>query len=223
MAEDYVPGKDVLFDTFIRNIVTYTGAKCGGASPAWTHIPQEAFQELSGACGAWVTAYEKTKIPHTPVDTAEKTRLRAVSEKILRNFVNRFLRYDPVTDEDRDNMGIPNKKAGHSPVAVPRTSPVLLLDTGTRRRVIIRYKDENSTRRGKPKGVRGIEVRWALLDKPPSDIEELIHSSFDTNPPLTLTFDEKERGRHIYMAGAWEIEREGEKGPFSAIEEAIVP
>jgi hypothetical protein len=128
-----------------------------------------------------------------------------------------------VTDEDRDKMGIPNYKDGRTPVPAPETSPLLLIDTGTRRRIIVHYRDEKSGRRGKPKGVHGIEVRWAILDRPPAHEDELIHSSFDTKSPLTLEFDESDRGKHVYLCGRWEIEREGIKGPSGAIEDAIIP
>jgi hypothetical protein len=84
-------------------------------------------------------------------------------------------------------------------------------------------RDEKSEHRGKPKGVHGIEVRWAILDHPPEDIKELVNSSFDTKPPLTIEFEEHERGKRVYLCGTWELEREGEKGPFGAIEEAIIP
>jgi hypothetical protein len=72
--------------------------------------------------------------------------------------------------------------------------------------------------------VHGIEVRWAELDHPPVDIEtELTNSAFDTKSPLTLNFQEHERGRRIYLAGRWEIEREGVKGLFGDIETVIIP
>jgi hypothetical protein len=99
----------------------------------------------------------------------------------------------------------------------------LFIDTGTRRRLIINYKDEKSDRRGKPEGVHGIEIRWAMLDHADPDIKELTNSAFDTSPPLILEFEEHQRGQRVYMCGAWEIEREGEKGPYGDIEEAIVP
>jgi hypothetical protein len=99
----------------------------------------------------------------------------------------------------------------------------LFVDTGTRRRLVITYRDEGSKRRGKPAGVHGIEVRWAILDTPPVHISELAHSSFDTNPPLTIDFEEDQRGKRVYLAGRWEISREGEKGPFGDIEEAVIP
>ncbi|MDR1216198.1 MAG: hypothetical protein LBK25_05920 [Treponema sp.] len=223
MAENNMPSKDSEFDVLFKNIVDYSDKKTSGENPAWRHILAASLQELHAAYDAWKAAYEPTKVPHTPVQTAEKNRVRKSSEKVLRDFVNRFLRYDPVTDEDRDNMGIHNRKTSRSPVPVPTTSPQLLIDTGTRCRLIIHYRDEKSGRRGKPAGVHGIEVRWAILDHYPVTSKELVNSAFDTNPPLILEFDEQDRGKRIYMAGAWEIQREGEKGPPGAIEEAIIP
>jgi hypothetical protein len=35
--------------------------------------------------------------------------------------------------------------------------------------------------------------------------------------------NEEDRGKRLYMAGRWEIEREGVKGPFGDIVSAIVP
>jgi hypothetical protein len=222
-GQHYIPGGDAGFDVLFGRIVNYVDQKCDSTPPEWNHITQAARQELHDVRNAWTAAYEQTKVPHTPVQTAEKNRSRKSSETMLREFVNRFLRYEPVSNEDRDNMGIPNKKNSHSPISVPTTSPQIIVDTGTRRRLIIYYKDENSTRRGKPKGVHGIEVRWAILDHPPESIKELINSSFDTNPPLTLEFDEQDRGKHVYMSGCWEIGREGKKGPPGAIVEAVIP
>jgi hypothetical protein len=77
---------------------------------------------------------------------------------------------------------------------------------------------------GKPADVHGIEVRWAFLDKAPVDIKtELTQSSFDTKSPLILNFEEYDRGKRIYLAGRWEISREGIKGEFGDIVSAIVP
>jgi hypothetical protein len=67
-------------------------------------------------------------------------------------------------------------------------------------------------------------VRWAIRDAPPTDIgKELVNSAFDTKPPLIIDFGEQDRGKKVFLCGRWEIEREGEKGPFGDIEEAIVP
>jgi hypothetical protein len=137
--------------------------------------------------------------------------------------VNQFLRFPPVTDEDRDTIGVPNHKKTRSPVPVPRTSPEIIIKTGTLRRLLVFYKDEHSPRRGKPAGVHAIEICWAILDHPPRDTAELIHTALDTAPPLVLSFDESDRGKHVYMAGSWVIERKSLKGPAGPIVDAIIP
>ncbi|MDR2080155.1 MAG: hypothetical protein LBP74_10600 [Treponema sp.] len=223
MASDYLSKKDGDFDTWFSFMYQYVSQKCAGSPPAWNHIPQAALMNLAELHTAWKTAYGAVSGPHTKVDTEAKNDAKKAAIAAIRPFVNQYLRYPPVTDEDRTAMGIHNRKTTHSPVVVPDTSPRLQIDTGTRRRIIIYYRDETSTRRGKPKGVHGIEVKWAILDHYPESEKELFNSSFDTSQPLTLVFDEADRGKHIYLMGLWEIEREGEKGPPGAIEEAIIP
>jgi hypothetical protein len=166
--------------------------------------------ELTAAYTAWHGAYVKTLTPHTKVDTEAKNRshsrhpaFRQPVPALYAGYQRRPYRY------------------GHpQPLRSPRPAPDC---SSTPARLIIHYRDEKSEHRGKPAGVHGIEVRWAILDQPPLDIKELVNSSFDTKPPLILEFEEHERGKRVYLCGAWEIEREGEKGPFGAIEEAIIP
>jgi len=56
----------------------------------------------------WYSAYVLTFDSHASQASREAKRLRAISERALSSFVNSFLRIEPVTDADRDNMGIPN-------------------------------------------------------------------------------------------------------------------
>jgi hypothetical protein len=60
-----------------------------------------------------------------------------------------------------------------------------------------------------------------MLNHPPANLKELINSAFNTNPPLTLEFEEYEQEKHVYLCGRWEIQREGEKCPDGVIEKAI--
>ncbi|MDR2079804.1 MAG: hypothetical protein LBP74_08810, partial [Treponema sp.] len=173
MANDYVPHKDAVFDTWFSFLYQYVSRKCAGTPPAWNHIPQAALSNLGELYAAWKTAYGAVSGPHTKVDTEAKNDAKKAAVTAIRSFVNQYLRYPPVTDEDRTAMGIPNRKSKHSPVVVPDTSPRLRIDTGTRRRIIVYYRDEASTRRGKPKGVHGIEVKWAILDHYPVSEKEL--------------------------------------------------
>jgi hypothetical protein len=220
---DYIPPKDREFNDFFNYLYHYVNERTVGETPVWTFIPKEQLSNLSRVWRSWTIAWNTMKEPHTSIETEIKNEARKAAEVLIRPFVNRFLRFPPVTNEDRMAMGIPNPKEGRTPIPVPTTSPKLLPNTGTRRRLIIHYRNEESEQRGKPKDIHGIEIMWAILDHPPVDLDELIHSSFSTRSPLTLEFKEYERGCHVYMTGRWEINRDGEKGPFGAIEEVVIP
>jgi hypothetical protein len=184
--------------------------------------PEELTPTLNG-----ITAFLTARTAYAEDDSSKnrraKNEAKKAVKKLMQDFANTSIRYNKhMTEADREHYGI-YASDSPSPIQVPKTSPRLIIDTGTRRRIIIYYKDEKSSRRGKPKGVHGIEVRWAILDHPPKDVSELIHSSFDTRAPLILEFEEHDRGKKIYLCGSWEIEREGLKGPPGAIEEAIIP
>jgi hypothetical protein len=129
-----------------------------------------------------------------------------------------------VSDVEREEAGVHNRRPRRPEIPRPSTVPELTPDPGVPRQLLISYHDKGSSRRGKPADVHGIEIRWAFTDKPPLHIEEeLTRSSFDTKSPLELTFEENDRGKRLYLAGRWEISREGIKGDFGDIVTAIVP
>jgi hypothetical protein len=187
-----IPRSGADFDVCFNNIVEYTLERVIAANPVWTRIPKPEAE--AAVCTAWHAVYEKTLVPHSPVVTAEKNRVRTSSQKTLEDFTNRFLRHPPVTDEDRDSMGIHNPCPRRVEIPAPTTVPELSPRAGTPRQIVVPYRDKGSTRRGKPNDACGIKARWAILDGPPADIEDLIHSSFDTRSPLFLEFAEHERG-----------------------------
>jgi hypothetical protein len=91
------------------------------------------------------------------------------------------------------------------------------------RRLTIHFYDQGSVKsKAKPAGQHGAEIRWAILDTPPVDVKELIHSSFDTRTPFTLEFEGHECGKTVYFCLCWENTR-GEKGPWSKIVSAVIP
>jgi hypothetical protein len=223
-GHDFVPGPDAEFDEFFNHYYQYVNKKCTGQSPEWTHIPEAHRTELTNAYIDWVQAYSKIKLAHTPSETLAKNLARQRDEKILRDFNNEFILYSSaVSPEEKKDLGNHLHDPHPTPVPAPTTVPELEVRAGFPRQVVIAYWDKGSSRRGKPKDIHGIEIRWALLDHPPATIGELDNSSFDTRSPLTLTFGEEDRGRRIYLAGRWEIEREGIKGDFGDIVSAIIP
>lgn len=216
---NYIPTKDEEFRDWAKNLFTTVL----GYYTIW-NIPSPQ-PPMGSLLAAYELALETALEPnHGKVDVLKKNEAKGALKKQIRIYVKAYLINNPaVSDPERETMGLPVHKTTHAPVNVPTTAPQLFINTGTRRRLVITYKDEGSTRRGKPQGVHGIEVRWAILDDYPADIALLTHSSFDTKPPLNIDFEEHDRGKKVFLCGRWEIEREGEKGPFGDIEEAIIP
>ncbi|MDR2795540.1 MAG: hypothetical protein LBB47_02365 [Spirochaetaceae bacterium] len=218
-TRNYIPNGDGPFLEFAKNLYAYALINFDRWS---VPSPQAGFEAL-------LTAYEaKFEAARNPnrgkVDTLNKNESRAALEKAVRGYCKAYLLYNPkVTGEDRERMGLPVYSHTRHSVSAPHTSPRLFIDTGTRRRLIITYKDEGSAHWGKPSGVHGIEVRWAILDNPPIDLKELINSAFDPNPRLTLEFEEHERGEKDVHVRPLRNPAGREESPRRGIEEAIIP
>jgi hypothetical protein len=224
IERDFVPPKDSDFSVWFDNLTATVMANTLGQNAKWLFIPKSESELLAASNLSWHGAYNPTLKPHLPAQTLAKNEARIASEAVIRPFVGQWLMWKQVTDMEREEMGLHNKQPRRPAIPAPVTVPKLEPRAGVPRQVVISYRDKDSSHRGKPDDVHGIEVRWVGLDHPPKDIEtELLNSAFDTKSPLTLNFQEHERGRRIYMAGRWEIEREGVKGLFGDIETVIIP
>jgi hypothetical protein len=77
---DYWDLNDADFDVFFNNLNQYVDGKCDAATPEWTHIPSAPRQDLKAAYTVWHTAYEKTLVPHTPLETEVKNEAKAAAK-----------------------------------------------------------------------------------------------------------------------------------------------
>jgi hypothetical protein len=218
-----IPTKDAEFDAWFENLTMYVLAKVLATNPEWTHIPKSEVELLAATQVAWHTAYLATLKPHLPAVTEAKDEARANANAVASDFVGQWLMWKQVTNQQRLDMGLHNPAERRDQIPAPTTVPELSPHAGNPRQVVIPYRNAGSVKKGKPADVHGIEVRWAILDAPPRNVKDLIHSSFDTNSPLTLVFEEEDRGKRVYMAGLWEIEREGIKGDAGEIVSVIIP
>jgi hypothetical protein len=190
--------------------------------PVWTHIPVSAAEALAADYGVWHAAYDATLVPHVPAVTAVKNAAREHSDDVLKEFKTRYLLYAPVTTADLIAMGFHIAKEP-SRIEPPATRPQLTFDTSTPLQVGIYYHDEGSTRRGKPDHVHAAFLRWDFRDTAPPHPNDLKNAITDTDQPAMIKYLETDRGKTICAAGAWQIEREGELGPWSNFEFVIAP
>ncbi|MDR3093925.1 MAG: hypothetical protein LBU62_04705 [Bacteroidales bacterium] len=214
-----IPAKDADFnvaqDTIIN--ISYENRVAWGLDSDW-------LDAVSAKGNLWDSAYMAylPEATRTPLITFEKNEARKVYEKDLRLLVKSLQSNPKVTADDLRSMGIVAPSSSRTPVPAPTTYPEFSTDSSTIRRLAVHFRNAGSDSSGKPKGVHGAEIRWAILDAAPVSVADLIHSSFDTRTPFTLEFDEPERGKTVWLCLRWENTR-GEKGPWSEIESAIVP
>ncbi|MDR2133805.1 MAG: hypothetical protein LBP27_01765 [Treponema sp.] len=232
MGKDYVPAADAAFDVFFNNLNGYVDQKTGGNVPEWNFIPADDRNGLNGQYEGWHNAYAATLVPHTSQQTAEKNRLRKSAEKALRNFVNHYLRYPPVTDEDRDNMSIPNPDTTPTPVPPPTMQaeadiafPGVHLVELTRIRAITTLDPD-------ARSAYGVRIDWGILggaaaqDKfrlasPPVTGADLPHSVFTRKKKHLFDFD-GDSGKTVYFCLRYENAK-GASGPFGPLFQAVIP
>jgi hypothetical protein len=177
--------------------------------------------ETTGKIDAFLTARTAYEENDSTKNRMAKDEARDAAKSALRDFANGSMRYNKqMKDEDRLFYGLhsADRTAGAEPATYPEAEP----DTSVIRQVSIQFWDSATKKRGKPHGVHGAEIRWALLDRAPVLVDELVNSDFDTASPFTLKFDESQRGRRVYFCLRWESNT-NLKGPFGEIYSAVIP
>jgi hypothetical protein len=166
----------------------------------------------------WKNPAERVPAKQEKLEKTEKT-----FRPLLRTLYTFFLKYNYfVTDEDLVSMGLPDRSEGKptpSPVATEAPWFEVLLKRIAA--IVIEYSVAKR-KKAKAPGQHGVECCWVISDHPVIDHEELVHSAFDTRTPLVLEFPGHDRGKTVYFALRWENTR-GQKGPFSRIENVVIP
>jgi len=212
LRKDYIPARDFDFLVWSQNF-----AKVLKANSAELKLESKKVTEIQSLAAAYKTFLEKTVSPEgTRRDIFCKKYIKKELIKCIRFVVSGNLNYNPaMTAILRYDMGL-NPRNNHRIRAQKLTvRPKLEVFPGIQK-TTIRYRDEESGSRAKPKGVRGITFNWALLNDPPDSPENLNKTASRTSGALVLSFNESERGKALYIAARWE-NTIGEVGPWSEI------
>jgi hypothetical protein len=226
MKKDFIPRTDAAFNLWQENLVSKIDLSAGRLG-----IPEVVITATHAKQARWVAAYKAAENPDTRTKVAvrEKQEARDDYEADLRNLNNAYLIHNPaMTDIDREQMGLPIHKTTRTPVPPPTALVELLLRQLAGYRVEATFfpvsMDTTAKERheAKPFGVRGVELRWAILPEPPKSLAELVHSVFDTHSPYTFQFDLPDSGKTLYICARWE-NTTGQKGPWNEIKSIIIP
>ena len=219
MTTHYLPRKDRELLAWTINFLRYLYPAL-----ARFNFPAAEYDKLTALRDDFSQKLDAATEPATRTKTSvlAKNIARAALEKALQQDVKEFLLFNRnVTDEDHDDLGLPIYKTSRTPTPVATTIPwVQVVMT------VIRYLrfdfGGSETSRAKPAGQHGMELAGLIGGERPANVHALTLSYFDTHTPLSIAFEEEDRGKTFWFAVRWENTR-GEKGPWSEIQSAIIP
>jgi hypothetical protein len=167
----------------------------------------------------------KDPAERAPVKTVKLREAEEAFKPAYRHLYTGFLKSNPlVTDSDLLEMSLPQRRqhVSNQTAALPSSFPVADVVLHGPGRVEFRIHDSATSRKAKPAGIHGVEIKWAILDVPPVEIGDMTQTSFFTKSPFILDFDFLLRGKTLYFVLCWENTR-SEKGPWGRIQAAIIP
>ena len=215
---DYVPANAVQFAIFMHNMLEYVNGK----KTEWKHIPQETINHLWDLYDAFKDALEITQGQHTPAQTLDRNEKLAAAKKALREFANQYLRFAPVTNVDRAEMGVPNHDTIRTNHVEVHEMVEFLPKHGDIRQIAVDFWIQGADHKAKPAGYDGAVIVWDILDNPPTDHSQLTHHALASRTPFKLHFDESERRKQVFIAMCWQNAR-GIQGHWSEIKSIYIP
>ena len=216
--KDYIPKKDSELASWSAN---FTAGVTSNAQ-AWEITSQE-LASLQTANTTFAALHAQADSPaKNSIIVAEKNTARKVLIAEIRALVNFRLRNPIITNAQRIALGLNVKDTTVSNIPVPTTRPELSIEVLDYRRLKIVFHEYGTTSKAKPHGMSGAFIVYGVLSAAPSTIADLNRSLLATKTPHVLEFNEDERGKHLYVAICWQNTK-GEKGPWSEIEQAIIP
>ena len=214
---DYIPANANQFHAFMLHLIEYINAN----KTAWG-FPQGRITELMDLFDAFSTALEAASGPATSAQILARNEAQAAAVSAVRAFVNQFLRFPPVTNVDRVEMGIPNHDTIRTDHFVVTEIVDFVIHLSAIRELVVDFWIQGTDHKAKPNGYEGAVIIWGLADSPPDSPEELENHTMASRRPFTLFFDETERGKTVFVALAWQNER-GIRGAWSEYKSAIIP
>ena len=225
-ARDYVPQNSAQFHVFMTRLIDYVQPKVyagsGGGSAEWSNIPYERFLKLKTSFDAFSSAFTVAAEAPTHANVIRRQEAQTETVRLLRAFVNQFLRFPPVTNADRAEIGVPNHDNIRTDHKVVTEMVDYVLHLRNIREIIVDFWIQGADNKAKPHGYDGAVIVWGILDAPPKHTDDLTHHSMASRTPFALHFEEAERGKTVYVASAWQNER-GIVGQWSEFKSAIVP
>ena len=205
-----IPAADAAFDTFQTTALATINADLVGYGLA---IGDTA--DALAAQTAWVVDYPASDTAKSAAQAAValKDTTRATYEHALRTLFAKIYAAGVASAALLEAAGLPVRDTIRTPTPVPTTRPVMILDTSERFRHTVNFADEGTpTKKAKPAGVSGAELRNFVGATAPVDPDDFTFVAIDTKTPQIWEFDPAEAGQMGHWVARW-LNTRGEPGP----------
>jgi len=224
---DYIPRNARIFAAFMRNMIDYVNKR----KTAWGHIPVPVITDLTGLHDALDDILQSTAGQSTAAQNLARREAQAAATRGVRAFVNQYLRFAPVTNVDRVEMGVPNRDVIPTtipPPSIPVEGTLSFPAIGLVEVRDIRPSGEKSDQRSK----HGVRIYYGVMGEPtetnkfriaapPATGDDLPHSVFTRRSRHRFDFA-GENGRRVFFCIRYENSK-GQAGPWGKILTAFVP
>jgi hypothetical protein len=209
-----IPGKDFEFNEIQEAVFTVVQQNI----ERWELDKGWINNVLTPKKEAWEKAWLAYLDPstRTPIITFTKSITRKEYEPLLEILICNLETNPNVTDKERRQMGMINPFSKRKYLPPPELCPSFIVDNTLARCLVIYHFDKDKPFEVKHRNTCGAEIKWAMLDNPPSNINDLINSDFSRRSPCILRFDESKRGQKVYICLRWKGNTKG-FSPWSEI------
>ena len=228
-AADYIPRPDADFDAWAASFMDYAAKH-----QAALGLRDATLEELHLLQKNWDTDYEAAVAARAAwrAAAAAKQNRRASFVAALRRVAAQLRGTPEVTDAQRAALGLNVADEIASTIGPPPTAPLASVDASQRLQHGLSVSDERTpTRRAKPVGVFGVELRVALRpagQPAPTDLDAYLFVGVFTRSPATLIYDGTAPGLPATAGGQtahyqlrW-LNAKGQPGPWGPIVSATV-
>jgi hypothetical protein len=208
---DYIPRQDVKFLEWAQKLLIYVKAHL----IAWG-LSADILTPLEAKLDAYANAYGKAQDPNRgKVDVLLKNETRDSLKQSVRLFVKEHLMYNSaITNEDRENMGLPIHDTKPSPPHIPTNMPIGEVDFSTHQRHVIHVKDGKLTGRAKPPYAHAFEVWYKIGGGAPVSDSEWSYANTSTRSPLVINYSLSDVGKTVYYRFRW-LNTRNQPGPWN--------
>lgn len=216
---DYLPENDeeldLWLDNFIAELKNLQAAL--GLAPATVNALEQSQAQLK-------TGIANVNTLRAQLSAAIEAR-NAVVESLsasVRALIRTLQANPQLTDEDRARLRLTIPDTTRTPAPVPTTHPVAQIDVSQPLRHTGEFRDEATpSRRAKPAGVHGCEVRYQIGGAEPIDPEQMLTHGTFPRTPFVINFKAADAGKTVYYHLRW-VNKRGASGPWSELISATI-